>query len=334
MSYYTKLDDNIIICEVCPRRCRLRKGQSGFCHIRVNTGDMIELPSYGHITGLAIDPIEKKPLFHFLPSSKTLSFGTYGCNMGCKFCQNFSITKTKDSPFNLPFFEPHNVVEQALLHKCNSIAFTYNDPIVFFEYALDVAKIAKSAGLKTIAVSAGYVLPKVRKDFFLYIDAVNIDLKAFSQNFYKKNCAADIDIVLDTLKYIKKDTRCWLEITTLLIEGENDSPDEISSMCDWIVKNLGENVPLHFSAFHPAYKFLNIPATSFQTLNNAYEFAKKKGVNYVYLGNVRDTKTSSTYCKNCGSLLIERDWFSVTKYNLDDFGRCNICKTPCDGYFI
>ena len=151
---------------------------------------------------------------------------------------------------------------------------------------------------------------------------------------YKKNCAADIDIVLDTLKYIKKDARCWLEITTLLIEGENDSPDEISSMCDWIVKNLGENVPLHFSAFHPAYKFLNIPATSFQTLNNAYELAKKKGVNYVYLGNVRDTKTSSTYCKNCGSLLIERDWFSVTKYNLDDFGRCNICKTPCDGYFI
>lgn len=334
MEYFTKLDDNVLICEVCPRRCHLKKEQSGFCHIRVNSGNKIEFLSYGHITGLAIDPIEKKPLFHFFPSTKILSLGTYGCNMGCKFCQNYSTTKTKLNPFNLPFVEPENVVLAAKDNGCKSIAFTYNDPVVFFEYALDVARLAKNECIKTVAVSAGYAQGEVRKRLFSQMDAINIDLKAFSDDFYRKNCAAKLDVVLDTLKYIKHETSAWLEITTLLIEGENDSEDEIFKMCEWIVNNLGKNTPLHFSAFHPAYKMLNKPRTSFETLKRAYTIAKDCGINYVYLGNVRDILTSSTYCKKCGTLLIERDWFKVTKYNLDEFARCKNCHTLCDGIFI
>lgn len=334
MEYFTKLDDNVLICEVCPRRCHLRKGQSGFCHIRVNSGNKIEFLSYGHITGLAIDPIEKKPLFHFFPSTKILSLGTYGCNMGCKFCQNYSTTKTKLNPFNLPFVEPENVVLAAKDNGCKSIAFTYNDPVVFFEYALDVTRFAKSENIQTVAVSAGYARNEVRKSLFSQMDAINIDLKAFSDDFYRNNCAAKLDVVLDTLKYIKQETSAWLEITTLLIEGENDSEDEISKMCEWIVNNLGKNVPLHFCAFHPAYKMLNKPRTSIETLKKAYDIAVNCGLNYVYLGNIRDIKDSSTYCKKCGTLLIERDWFKVTKYNLDEFARCKNCHSLCDGIFI
>lgn len=334
MEYFTKLDDNVLICEVCPRKCHLKKGQSGFCHIRVNSGSKIEFLSYGHITDLAIDPIEKKPLFHFFPSTKILSLGTYGCNMGCKFCQNYTITKTKLNPFDLPFVAPKEVVRAARDNNCNSIAFTYNDPVVFFEYALDVACLAKNEGIKTVAVSAGYAQSEIRKRLFSNMDAVNIDLKAFSDDFYRKNCAAKLDVVLDTLKYIKHETSAWLEITTLLIEGENDSEDEIFKMCEWIVNNLGKNTPLHFSVFHPAYKMLNKPRTSFETLKRAYTIAKDCGISYVYLGNVRDILTSSTYCKKCGALLIERDWFKVTKYNLDEFARCKNCHTLCDGIFI
>ena len=334
MEYFTKFDDNVLICEVCPRRCQLRKGQSGFCHIRVNSGNKIEFLSYGHITGLAIDPIEKKPLFHFFPSTEILSLGTYGCNMGCKFCQNFTTTKTKLNPFDLPFVAPIDVVRAARDNNCKSIAFTYNDPVVFFEYALDVARLAKNVGIKTVAVSAGYAQSEIRKRLFSNMDAVNIDLKAFSDDFYRKNCAAKLDVVLDTLIYIKHETSAWLEITTLLIEGENDSEAEIFKMCEWIVNNLGKNTPLHFSAFHPAYKMLNKPRTSFETLKRAYTIAKDCGISYVYLGNVRDILTSSTYCKKCGALLVERDWFKVTKYNLDEFARCKNCHTLCDGFFI
>ena len=334
MEYFTKLDDNVLICEVCPRRCQLRKGQSGFCHIRVNSGNKIEFLSYGHITGLAIDPIEKKPLFHFFPSTEILSLGTYGCNMGCKFCQNYTTTKTSLNSFDLPFVAPKDVVHAAKDNNCKSIAFTYNDPVVFFEYALDVARLAKNEGIKTVAVSAGYAQSEIRKRLFSNMDAVNIDLKAFSDDFYRKNCAAKLDVVLDSLIYIKHETSAWLEITTLLIEGENDSEAEIFKMCEWIVNNLGKNTPLHFSAFHPAYKMLNKPRTSFETLKRAYTIAKDCGISYVYLGNVRDILTSSTYCKKCGALLVERDWFKVTKYNLDEFARCKNCHTLCDGIFI
>ncbi len=331
---YTKSDDNVLICEVCPRHCRLREGQSGFCHLRVNKSNKISFLSYGHITSLAIDPIEKKPLFHFFPSANILSFGTYGCNMGCKFCQNYTITKTKANPFNLPYLTPQNIVDAAKMHNCNSIAFTYNDPIVFYEYAIDVSLIAKQESIHTVAISAGYASKKVRNELFPLMDAVNIDLKAFSRDFYKKYCAANIDTVLETLIFIKHSTNAWLEITNLLIEGINDSDEEISAMCSWIIKNLGKDVPIHFSAFHPAYKMTHLAKTSLQSLLKAYNIAKNIGLNYVYIGNVRDIRHSSTYCKKCGSLLIERDMYNVTKYNIDEFSRCNYCNTICDGVFM
>lgn len=334
MDFYTALNDNIIQCDVCPRHCRLKENEAGFCKVRINTGGKVEFASYDHITGLAIDPVEKKPLYHFYPSSKVLSLGTYGCNMGCKFCQNWHITKTDNNPFELPRILPEQVVNTALEHKCKSIAFTYNDPVVFFEYALDTARIARSEGIQTIAVTAGYVENDVRNLLFGAMDAINIDLKAFSNNFYEKNCLAKLDTVLDTIKYIKNETPAWLEITTLLIEGENDSSEELNAQCDWIVKNLGKDVPLHFSAFHPSYKFMHKPSTSMKTLLRAYQIAVDAGINYVYLGNIANVKTSTTYCKTCKSPIIVREGYSVSQYNLDEFARCNYCCTLCNGIFI
>lgn len=334
MYNFSNTDEQIIICDVCPRRCHLKKGQNGFCFIRCNTGKSIEYTSYGHITALAVDPVEKKPLFNFYPSSYALSLGTYGCNMGCKFCQNHKITKFNLNPNDLLYISPQMLVRKAREMQCQSIAFTYNDPVIFYEYVLDVSKIAINYGIKTVAVSAGYAQKEIRKKLFTKMDAVNIDLKAFSSDFYKRNCAAELSVVLDTLKFIKNDTNAWLEITNLIIEGENDSPDELINMCEWIVKNLGKNVPLHFSAFHPAYKMLHNKATSSSKLSLAYDIARKTGLNYVYVGNIRDIEKSTTYCKECGSILIERDWFKVISNKLNKNAKCPCCGCTCDGIFI
>ena len=333
MEYFTKFDYNTIICDVCPRHCRLKVGQSGFCKVRKNTGEKIELESYGHITLPAIDPVEKKPLYHFFPSSKILSFGTYGCNMGCRFCQNYNITKTQNNPFLLPKATPKELVKIAKKYNCKSIAFTYNDPVVFFDYAIDVANLARSEGIYTVAVSAGYICARAREQLFSKMDAVNLDLKSFSRDFYRKNCLADLDVVLDTIKYVHDNTNAWLEITTLLIEGQNDSDNELEAMCKWLVENVGANVPLHFSAFHGAYKFSNMPPTKYTTLKRAYDIARSMGINYVYTGNVINTETSCTYCRKCGAKLIERERFQVTNYNLDELSRCKKCSTKLDGCF-
>ena len=325
--------NNRITCALCPRKCKLSVGQEGFCHVRRNTGTLIEHDSYGHITPLSIDPIEKKPLFHFMPSAKTLSFGTYGCNMGCKFCQNYHITKTKNDPHDLPHYTPEQIVKIALKYRCQCIAFTYNDPVIFYEFTTDVARLAKQASIHTIAVSAGYINSPYKQVLFSNMDAVNIDLKSIRPDFYKKNCAADINVVLETIKYIKDETNAWLEITNLIIEGENDSDEEIKFLCNWIVQNLGTYVPLHFSTFHPAYKMLNKCPTLPNKVFRAYEIAKQTGINYVYCGNVTDKKYTATYCKNCGSILIERDLYKITKYNLDDYACCKNCKTKCEGVF-
>lgn len=333
MNYYTRLDENTIICDICPRHCRLKTGQSGFCKIRVNTGKSVEIPSFGHIAAINIDPVEKKPLYHFYPSSRVFSIGTYGCNMGCRFCQNYSLTKINSNPFDLKKYMPVQIVEAALMHGCKSIAFTYNDPIVFMEYAISVAKIARKNNLKTIAVSSGYMEEKPRIELYNYIDAANIDLKGFDEKFYSKNCLAHLKPVLETIKYIRYQTNCHLELTTLLIEGENDSDSMLHKQCEWIAQNLGENIPLHFSAFHPAYKFNNKNRTSYQTLKKACKIAKSYGLNYIYTGNVHSIETSTTYCKNCTKPLIVRDGFRVLEYNLDTSGNCNHCKTKCDGVF-
>jgi len=332
MEYQYTLTYNKVQCTICPRNCKLDEGQSGFCQIRKNVKGTVTLTSYGYNTGLAVDPIEKKPLYHFYPGSKVLSFGTLGCNMGCQFCQNWHISKSKADPKLLNHNEPAQIVEIAKNLGCKSVAFTYNDPVVFFEYAVDTAKICRDNGIKTVVVTAGYINPEPRKEFFAYMDAVNIDLKAFSEEFYKKNCLAHLKPILDTIKYVKHETNCWLELTTLLIEGENDSDDEIKSECEWIVENIGVETPLHFSSFHPAYKFMDRPITSISTLLRAYEIAKKAGIKYVYTGNVPDVKTSTTYCHACGKPIIIRNGYSILENNLD-IGHCKFCGAKCAGAF-
>ena len=285
MKYQNNLLDRIE-CEICPRKCKLKEGQRGFCYVRRNINSEIILETYGYNTGLAIDPIEKKPLYHFLPHSKVLSFGTFGCCMGCLFCQNYHITKVKGNIKTCQKANPLEIVEIAKKYNCQSVAFTYNDPIVFFEYAVDCAKMCQKEGIKTVAVTSGYINSEARSEFFKYINATNIDLKGFSEEFYSKNCLAHLEPVLDTIKYVALETSCHLELTTLLIENENTSNEMLEKQCDWIVKNIGKDIPLHFSRFFPKYKFLNYPVTSIETMIKAKEIAKKFGINYVYLGNV------------------------------------------------
>jgi len=332
MKYQNRLKDKIQ-CTLCPRNCTLQEGQTGFCNVRKNTGNAIELITYGYTTGLAVDPIEKKPLYHFLPASKTLSFGTVGCNMGCKFCQNHHSSKASFNESVLLKITPKEIVEAAILKGCKSVAFTYNDPVIFTEFAIDTAIEAHKNGLKTVAVTAGYINEAARRDFFEHIDAVNVDLKAFQSDFYSKHCSAQFSVVLETLEYIKHMTNCWLEITTLLIEGENDSDKEIRSLCEYIKGNLSDTVPVHFSAFFPAYKFTNKNITTPQTLFRAYEIAKSIGLKYVYTGNIVDSVTSATYCKKCSNPIIVRSSYHVAKVNLREISHCNFCNTVCDGVF-
>lgn len=332
MKYQNTQKDNKIQCTICPRNCILKEGQVGFCQIRKNVEGTVILTSYGYNTGLSVDPIEKKPLYHFYPGSKVLSFGTLGCNMGCQFCQNWHISKAKGDPKLLNYTEPRKIVEIAKELGCKSVAFTYNDPVIFFEYALDTAKICRDEGIKTIAVTAGYINPGPREEFFSYMDATNIDLKAFSEDFYKKNCLAHLAQILETIKYVKNETNCWLELTTLLIEGENDSDEELKKECEWIVDNLGIDTPLHFSAFHPAYKFMNRPQTKLSTLLRAHDIAKNAGIKYVYTGNVADAKTSTTYCHSCSKPLVMRMGYEILAENLTS-GHCRFCGAKCSGVF-
>ncbi len=333
MKYQTALKDNKTQCLICPRNCKLAQYQHGFCNIRQNINGNIVLNSYGYTTGLAIDPIEKKPLYHFLPGSKVLSFGTLGCNMGCMFCQNWHMSKSKENPKLLMEASPEQIALIAKKENCESVAFTYNDPVIFFEYAIDTAKECHKLGIKTVAVTAGYINPEPRTEFFKHMDATNIDLKAFNKDFYKKICLANIEPILDTIKYVKNETECHLEITTLLIEGYNSSEKEIAEECDWIVQNLGEDTPLHFSAFSPSWKMQNVPPTKPETLFKAYNIAKKAGMRYVYTGNIVDEKGSMTYCHNCKKAIIKRMGHIVTEYNLKKGGICKFCGTKCSGIF-
>lgn len=332
MKYQNVIEDKVQ-CTVCPRNCILKDRQRGYCHVRQNLDGEIVLTTYGYNTGLAVDPIEKKPLYHFYPNTRVLSFGTIGCNIGCQFCQNWRTSKSKANPELMNHTTPQQIAELALKHKCKSVAFTYNEPTVFLEYAIDTAKECKKLGIKTVAVSNGYINPAPREELFNYIDAVNIDLKAFSDDFYKHNCAATLEPVLETIKYVRN-KGVWMELTTLLIEGENDNKEEIEAECDWILENLGPNVPLHFSAFHPQYKFNEKTPTNILTLLKAYDIAKNKGLNYVYTGNVNNIKTSTTYCSNCKRPLIIRDGHFLAEYNLDGKGDCIFCGTKCAGCFV
>lgn len=332
MKYQNILQNGKVQCTICPRNCILSEGQEGFCHVRKNINNEINLTTYGYNTGLAIDPIEKKPLYQFYPTTPILSFGTLGCNMGCQFCQNWNISKSKANPQSLNKTSPQEIVQIAKKYNCKSVAFTYNDPIIFFEYALDSAKLCHENNIKTVAVTSGFINPEPAKEFFSHMDGANIDLKGFSQKFYGKNCLAKLQPILDTIKYAANETNCHIELTTMLIEGENDSEEELNSECEWILNNIGDCVPLHFSAFFPQYKFQNRKQTSFETLVKAYNIAKKAGIKYVYTGNLSNIQTSTTYCKTCGRPIIIRNGYQLLEYHLIN-GKCEYCSTACDGRF-
>jgi len=329
--YWQKLDDGRIQCDVCPRQCKLHDGQRGLCFVRQAKGEQIVLTTYGRSSGFCIDPIEKKPLNHFLPGTPVLSFGTAGCNLTCKFCQNWDISKSREFDRLTETASPEMIAKAAKDSGCRSVAFTYNDPVIFLEYAVDIAQACRDSGVHPVAVTAGYILPEAREEFFSNMDAANVDLKAFSEKFYKKICGGKLAAVLETLLYLKNETEVWFELTTLLIPGENDSPEELHEMTEWIVENLGPDVPLHFSAFHPDWKMRDIENTPHSTLSRAREIALGNGIRYVYVGNVHDKSGSSTYCHQCGELLIGRDWYELSDWNLDGSGRCVSCGTECPG---
>jgi pyruvate formate lyase activating enzyme len=331
--YWHKLKDKKVQCDLCPRQCVLAEGQSGYCSFRRCEGGELELMTYGYSSGFCIDPIEKKPLFHFLPGTAVLSFGTAGCNLGCKFCQNWALSRMEIRNADLTKAPPEKIAKAAQTMECSGVAFTYNDPVVFHEYAVDTAKECRALGLKTIAVTSGYVLKEPREEFYTWMDAVNVDLKGFTEEFYKKYTDSALQPVLETLQYIKKKTSTWLEITTLLIPGLNNSEYELRTMTEWIVKNLGPDVPLHFTAFFPSYKMLDRPPTSPGHLNQARKIALHSGLRHVYTGNVEDLQGQTTYCPKCKEKLIVRDGFKIMDWALKEKGLCKSCGTLCAGVF-
>jgi pyruvate formate lyase activating enzyme len=331
--FWRTLDDGRVECQACPRFCKMHEGQRGLCFVRGNVGGKVALLSYGRSSGFCIDPIEKKPLNHFLPGTPVLSFGTAGCNLACKFCQNWDISKSRETDALLDAASPERIAQAAHELGCRSIAYTYNDPVTFHEYVIDTAKAGRALGLKSVAVTAGFVCPEPRAEFYPWMDAANVDLKAFSEDFYHRICGGHLAPVLDTLRYIKHETTVWLELTTLLIPGENDSDAELEAMTQWVVENLGPDVPMHFSAFHPDWKMRDTPPTPLATLQRARQIALKNGVHYAYVGNVHDKSDESTYCHHCGQRLIGRDWYVLSEWNLDEKGCCNRCGARCAGVF-
>ncbi len=331
--YWHTLDDGRVQCDVCPRYCKLHEGQRGLCFVRGAQNGKIVLTTYGRSSGYCIDPIEKKPLNHYLPGTPILSFGTAGCNLACKFCQNWDISKSREIDTLADAASPALIAQAARELGCSSVAFTYNDPVVFMEYAIDVAKACRERGVKSVAVTAGYMCPEPRNEFYKYMDAANVDLKAFTDDFYHRVCGGSLQPVLDTLVYLKHQTQVWFEITTLLIPGLNDSDAELDAMTRWGVENLGPDVPWHFTAFHPDWKMQDRPPTPPATLTRARDIARRNGVRYAYTGNVHDHSGGSTYCHQCGQQLIGRDWYVLDEWNLDASGRCNRCGTPCAGVF-
>ena len=331
--YWHMLDDGRVQCDICPRYCKLHEGQRGLCFVRARQHNGIVLTTYGRSSGFCIDPVEKKPLNHFLPGTPILSFGTAGCNLTCKFCQNWDISKSREFDRLQEIATPEMIAEAALMADCKSVAFTYNDPVIFLEYAVDVAQACHDRGIKTVAVSAGYICPEPRREFYRHMDAANIDLKAFTEGFYKELCTGHLENVLETLKYLRHETNVWFEITTLLIPGENDSEREINEEVYWIAENLGLNVPLHFSAFHPDWKMRDKPHTPPEILLRARQIAREYGLRYVYLGNIHSYEGSSTYCHNCGQIIIGRDWYELSDWNVDSEGKCTKCGTLCAGRF-
>jgi pyruvate formate lyase activating enzyme len=311
----------------------MHEGQRGLCFVRGVEAGRVKLYTYGRSSGFCVDPIEKKPLNHFLPGTAVLSFGTAGCNLACKFCQNWDMSKSREMDVLADRATPAMLAAAAKRLECSSIAYTYNDPAVFMEYAIDVAAACRVEGIKSVAVTAGYMCAQPRREFFRHMDAANVDLKAFTERFYRKVCGAELGAVLETLEYLRHETSVWLELTTLLIPDENDSDAEIEAMTAWIADKLGPEVPLHFTAFHPDWKMLDKKPTPVTTLRRARDIARKNGLHYVYTGNVHDTEGASTYCSQCATRAIERDWYRLGEWRLDERGCCENCGTQIPGVF-
>jgi pyruvate formate lyase activating enzyme len=331
--WWSKQPDGRFLCELCPRYCELKPGQRGFCYVRQATDEGVALATYGRSSGFCIDPIEKKPLNHFLPGSSVLSFGTAGCNLGCRFCQNHEISKAREDDTLQSTASPEAIAFAARENGTASVAYTYNDPVIFAEYAIDTAQACREQGVKNVAVTAGYMTEKSRGEFYAAMDAANIDLKGFTEAFYEKICLARLGEVKDTIAYACNETDCWVELTTLLIPGENDSDDEIDRMTRWVVDTIGRDVPMHFTAFHPDFKMRDKGWTPASTLFRAREIARKNGVKFVYTGNVRDRDGGSTWCPACGDLLIERDGYTLGAWGLTEGGACASCGEKIPGRF-
>ena len=330
--HWHRIGDGRIQCDLCPRFCRLREGQRGLCFVRQRHADALVLTTWGRSSGFAVDPIEKKPLYHFYPGSRVLSFGTAGCNLACKFCQNWDISKSREMDQLGATALPDTIAEAARKHGCRSVAFTYNDPVIFHEYALDVARACRKQNIQSVAVTAGYISECAREEFFSAMDGVNVDLKAFDPAFYYRLCGGKLQTVLDTLCHIYHQTSAWLEITTLLIPGKNDSNREITAMVEWIGSHLGDQVPLHFTAFHPDWKMRELPRTPHATLTRARRIALDRGLRHVYVGNVHDRSGATTHCVGCGRGLIVRDWHRIVEWHLDHQGNCPWCGYRMSGH--
>ena len=331
--YWHRLDDGRVQCDICPRACKLHDGQRGLCFVRACEGGEIVLTTYGRSSGFCVDPIEKKPLNHFFPGTPVFSFGTSGCNLACKFCQNWDISKSREIDTLNDAASPERIADVARSLGCRSVAFTYNDPVIFHEYAIDVADACRARGLASVAVTAGYQNAAPRAEFYRHMDAANVDLKGFTEKFYHEVCSGHLEPVLETLEYLKHETSVWFEITNLLIPGLNDSDEELDAMTRWIVQRLGPDVPVHFTAFHPDWKMLERPPTPPETLTRARRIAVENGVRYAYTGNVHDVAGGTTSCHRCGAALIERDWYVIRGWRLTSDGRCPDCGTVCAGVF-
>ncbi len=331
--WWHRLEDGRIQCDLCPRDCRLHEGQRGACFVRARSGDAMVLTTYGRSSGFCVDPIEKKPLNHFLPGSAVFSFGTAGCNLACKFCQNWDISKSRDMDRLMDRATPRAIAQAAREAGCRSVAFTYNDPVIFAEYAMDAADACHAEGILTVAVTAGYISSAPRAEFYAKMDAANVDLKGFTDDFYVKLTGAHLAPVLDTLVWLRHESKVWLEITTLLIPGRNDSDAELAAMSRWILRELGPDVPLHFTAFHPDFKMPDVAPTPAATVARARRIALDEGLHFVYTGNVHDREGGTTFCPRCRAVLIERDWHRIDGYRLTAEGDCPACGTAIPGRF-
>lgn len=329
--YYKKLKNNIVNCNLCPTNCVIKPDNFGDCGARKNIDGTLYSLVYAKLASVSIDPIEKKPLYHFLPGSHSLSIGTLGCNLHCLHCQNYDISQSKADQFIGKEVEPKELIETAIKNSCKSISYTYNEPTIFYEYVIETAKLARKKGIKNIMVTNGYINKEPLQELYPLIDAANIDLKSIDEDFYKKVCSVRLNPILESIKEIKK-IGTWIELTNLIIPGYNDSKQQIEKLVKWVKENVGTRVPLHFSAFYPTYKLLDAERTPPETLLKAKEIAKKQGLKYIYLGNTSLPDAGTTYCPKCSKPLIERGWFEV-KTNLVKNNKCPYCKEKIDGVF-